>query len=137
MRNICFFNFFILALFFSFDLFALSPVEEGVYFKNIQHAQKLTSPFTIEMLVIGKKVAPAGDPTPGTGHHHLIINGPYFEEGQIIPADEKHIHYGQGETQAKVDLAPGKYTLTLQFADMNHISFGKDWARSIVVEVVD
>jgi hypothetical protein len=66
-------------------------------------------------------LAPAGVEKPFTGHHHLIINGelPPFDEE--IPADETHVHYGKGYSEARVVLPRGRHTLQLLFADHNHI----------------
>ena len=45
------------------------------------------------------------------------------------------IHYGKGQTDASVELPPGKYILSLQFADGVHSSFGKELASSIKIKV--
>ncbi len=42
------------------------------------------------------------------------------QAGAEIPFDETHLHYGKGQTEASVTLAPGKHTLTLQFANALH-----------------
>jgi hypothetical protein len=38
-----------------------------------------------------------------------------------IPADANHVHFGKGQTEAQVALAPGKHTLQLLLADHLHI----------------
>lgn len=133
--NIKFFKNIFLVSFISFAFFALSPVETGVFFENIKDGQKVSSPFLVKMKVIGKTVAQAGDPAPNTGHHHIIVDGTFMEQGEIIPADATHIHYGKGQTEAELSLPKGLHTLTLQFADMNHLSFGQDWSRTVKIEV--
>ena len=37
--------------------------------------------------------------------------------------------------QASLELAPGKHTLTLQFANAKHESYGKVFSKQIVVNV--
>ena len=122
-------------LFFSSTAYALTLAADGVYFGNLADGQKVTSPFKVEMKVVGKTVAQAGDPAPNTGHHHLIINGEHIDKGKIIPADATHIHFGKGQTETEVKLDKGSYTLTLQFADLNHLSFGKEWSQTIKIQV--
>ena len=80
-------------------------------------------------------IKPAGDPTPNTGHFHLIINAGPVPAGVLIPADAQHLHYGKGQTEATLSLAPGHHTLTLQFADGAHKSYGPQWAQTITLDV--
>jgi hypothetical protein len=37
-----------------------------------------------------------------------------------LPADETHIHYGGGQSEAMVELAPGTHTLQLVLGDWSH-----------------
>lgn len=83
----------------------------------------------------GMKVEPAGDIVANSGHHHLLINLDAVEQGQSIPFTEKHLHFGKGQTEAEVKLAPGKYLLTAQFANGAHQSYGKPLSHSIRVTV--
>ena len=95
--------------------------------------------FDVEFGVEGKKVEPAGgtkrDPT--VGHHHIIIDGGPIADMQIVPKDEKHLHYGDGSTKTTLILEPGEHKLTMQFADGAHQSYGPDWAATITVTVED
>ena len=109
--------------------------EPNVFFKNINEGDTLKSPFLVQMGVNGMNVEPAGYLNKGYGHHHIIINCTHIEDRNFIPLDEKHIHYGQGETEANLDLQPGNYCLTLQFADGYHQSYGKDYSNTINVVV--
>jgi hypothetical protein len=65
-------------------------------------------------------VASAGTIEEDTGHFHLMINVPCMAPGQVIPAGDNHIHYGDGSTTVELDLAPGEYTLCLQAGDGIH-----------------
>ncbi len=38
-----------------------------------------------------------------------------------MPADEHHLHFGKGQTEAVVTLAPGKHRLQLLLADHLHL----------------
>lgn len=91
--------------------------------------------FKVVMGVEGMKVSPAGQLVEGTGHHHLIIDGQPAAKGTVVPADATHLHFGKGQTETMLKLSPGKHTLTLQFADGAHQSYGPEMSSTIHVEV--
>jgi hypothetical protein len=66
-------------------------------------------------------VAPAGVSKLNTGHHHLLIDTALPPLDQPIPSDEKHLHFGLGQTETFVDLPPGTHTLQLLMGDGDHI----------------
>jgi hypothetical protein len=67
-------------------------------------------------------VAPAGVRNPNTGHHHLFIDvDEPLNRNEPIPQDKKHLHFGAGQTEARLDLPPGPHTLQLVLADADHI----------------
>jgi hypothetical protein len=66
-------------------------------------------------------VAPAGVVKPNTGHFHLLIDTELESKDEPIPNNENNLHYGAGQTQATITLAPGKHTLQLVLGDANHI----------------
>jgi hypothetical protein len=108
---------------------------EGVDFGNLKDGDTVSSPFKVTFEVSGKTVKPAGTDEEGTGHHHIIIDDTFVAAGTVVPADDTHIHFGKGQTETELDLAPGKHTLTLQFADYAHQSFGGKWSKTITVNV--
>ena len=113
-----------------------SEEEAAVFFVSPKDGDTLTSPFKVEMGVSGMQIQPAGEVNEGFGHHHLIIDGSYIEEGVIVPADPTHIHYGKGQTVTdNIELSPGKHTLTLQFADGVHTSYGESMSKTIEITV--
>ena len=85
--------------------------------------------------VKGMDVKPAGQTAQNTGHHHLIIDGAAIPEGQVVPADATHLHFGKGQTETELHLTPGKHTLTLQFANGAHISYGEAMSSTISITV--
>lgn len=91
--------------------------------------------FKVRFGVKGVEVAPAGDIVANSGHHHLLINLDSLPAGESIPFSEKHIHFGKGQTEAEVKLAPGTYKLTAQFANGAHQSYGKPLSQTINVTV--
>ncbi|HWY99319.1 MAG TPA: DUF4399 domain-containing protein [Bacteroidia bacterium] len=112
------------------------PSQTGVYFVNLKDGDKVKSPVIIKMGVWGMDLEPAGDYNKGKGHHHLIIDGNYVEKGEMVPKDETHLHFGKGQTVDTLALNPGEHTLTLQFADGLHRSYGKDWSATIKITVI-
>ena len=105
---------------------AATPAPEGAKVSIISPADGATvdKTFTVKFGVEGIKLAPAGDQTPNTGHHHLLIDVDQpIAAGQVIPADANHVHFGKAQTEAEVTLAPGKHTLQLELADKNHMTF--------------
>ena len=49
--------------------------------------------------------------------------------------DATHKHYGKGQSEGELVLEPGKHTITLQFANALHESYGKEFAKKITVNV--
>ena len=91
--------------------------------------------FTVRMGVEGMAVRPAGELIDGTGHHHLIVNGQPIAAGVAVPADDTHLHFGKGQTETMLTLPPGMHTLTMQFADGLHRSYGPALSRTITITV--
>jgi hypothetical protein len=112
------------------------PAGAKVYFRNLKNNQSVTSPVKIQMGADGIKVDSAGAIKPGSGHHHLIIDaGESIQDGTVVGKDSTHIHYGMAQKEASVPLKPGKHTLTLQFADGIHRSYGSKLAATVTVDV--
>jgi hypothetical protein len=67
-------------------------------------------------------VAPRGTDVAHTGHHHLLIDTDLpTNMDEAIPNDRNHLHFGAGETEARVELTPGQHTLQLLLGDKDHI----------------
>ncbi|PJC69515.1 MAG: rod shape-determining protein RodA, partial [Zetaproteobacteria bacterium CG_4_8_14_3_um_filter_59_5] len=58
----------------------------------------------------GMAVQPAGEIVDGTGHHHLIVDGDCIAEGAAVPKDDTHMHFGKGQIETTLKLAPGEHT---------------------------
>lgn len=116
----------------------LTPITGGrVFFSEPQDNAVVTSPVRVVMEAVGATVQAAGDLEQNTGHHHIIIDGGGEAMGAVVPADETHIHFGKGETEAMLELAPGQHTLTLQLADGMHRSYGPVMSSTISIVVRD
>jgi catechol 2,3-dioxygenase-like lactoylglutathione lyase family enzyme len=113
------------------------PEGSQVYFSNLVDGQQIKLPFTLQMGIEGMEVEPAGPINYGRGHHHIIIDGSFMAAGSSVPFDGQHIHFGKGQTEFQLDsLTVGKHTLTLQFANGAHLSYGEGLSNTITVEVV-
>ena len=106
-----------------------------VFFTEPKDGVEITGPVKVVMGVEGMQIKPAGEVVEGTGHHHILINQDFMPPGQVIPTDDTHKHFGKGQTEAELDLPPGDYKLTLQFADGLHRSMGKDLSATINIKV--
>jgi len=112
-------------------------VPEGakVYFNKLKDGDVINSPVALSFGVEGMEVEPAGELNQGMGHHHIIIDGEALPKGTVVPADSVNIHYGKGQTEVEVELTPGQHTLTMQFADGYHQSYGKQMSAQVVIIV--
>jgi len=109
--------------------------QQSVAFVEPVDGATVSSPFKVKFAVSGMDIKPAGDMTANTGHHHLLINAAPVKAGEVVPADETHIHFGKGQTETEVKLAPGTYKLSLQFANGLHQSYGPGMSKDITVTV--
>jgi len=112
-------------------------VPEGahVFFANLNDGDTVTSPVLVQFGIEGMEVKPAGEIVKGTGHHHIIIDGSADALGNVVPADDTHLHFGGGQTETNLELTPGMHTLTMQFANGIHQSYGEQMSATITVYV--
>ncbi|MDQ6962018.1 MAG: DUF4399 domain-containing protein [Mariprofundaceae bacterium] len=113
----------------------LTPEKLHVNFVMPKQGDIVAQSFDVEMGVTGMDVEPAGEVRPSSGHHHLIIDGQFIPSGQTVPKDETHQHFGKGQTKTTLTLTPGEHTLTLQFADGFHRSYGQNMSQTIKITV--
>jgi hypothetical protein len=98
-----------------------SPAGAKVYFVYPTNRSYVSPTPVIRFGLIGMGVAPAGFEKINTGHHHLRIDTEVPGLDQPIPSDFNHLHFGAGQTEAKITLPLGKHTLQLLLADENHV----------------
>jgi hypothetical protein len=106
------------------DRLAAPPGAE-VYFIAPHDGAKVHSPFTVSFGLKGMGIAPAGIKFDNAGHHHLLVDTDLSELklDSPMPATDKILHFGKGQTETSLTLAPGKHTLEIVFADYLHQSF--------------
>jgi hypothetical protein len=98
-----------------------SPKDAKVYFIYPTDGGYISQNPVIRFGLLNMGVAPAGFDKPNTGHHHLIVDAELPPMDQPIPNDFNHLHFGAGQTEAKITLPLGKRTLRLLFADFAHV----------------
>lgn len=98
-----------------------SPAGAEVYFIAPEDGATVSSPVTVKFGLKGMGIAPAGIQFEHTGHHHLIIDADLPPAGAPIPTDANHVHFGKGQTEATLELEPGKHTLQLLLGDFGHV----------------
>jgi hypothetical protein len=92
-----------------------------VDFSNLRDGYTVRSPFQVDFAVKGMGVIPAGKPHAKAGHHHILVDTPLpVVVTDQIPFNERHRHFGKGQTGTTIDLPPGPHTLRLLFADHEH-----------------
>jgi hypothetical protein len=98
-----------------------SPAGAEVYIVSPKDGAKVKGPVTVVFGLKGMGIAPAGIKFDNTGHHHLIVDADAPADLSLpLPADEHNIHFGKGQTETTLTLAPGKHTLLLLLADSLH-----------------
>ncbi|MBV20311.1 MAG: rod shape-determining protein RodA [Cytophagia bacterium] len=110
-------------------------VTKNVFFKWPKDGSTVASPVFIDMGVEGMMIEPAGIVKEGYGHHHILINQKFWPEGEVIPTSDSTLHFGKGQTDVSLELDPGRYIISLQFADGVHVSFGELMSESIEINV--
>jgi Domain of unknown function (DUF4399) len=98
-----------------------SPKDAKVYFIYPTDGAYISPNPVIRFGLLNMGVAPAGFDKPNTGHHHLLIDADLPPLDQPIPNDFNHLHFGAGQTEAKITLPVGPHKLRLLFADATHV----------------
>jgi hypothetical protein len=75
----------------------------------------------VRMGLSGMGVAPANVSKPDTGHHHLLVDTDLPPMDEPIPSNRNHLHFGGGQTEARLELPPGQHTLQMLLGDQDHV----------------
>ncbi len=114
---------FFLSNFFVPVAFSGTPSPEGaeVYIISPKDGDTVGRNFTVRFGLKGMGVAPAGVDKAKTGHHHLMIDGKKLPPMDKPMNKEVVKHFGGGQTEVTLSLAPGKHTLQLILGDKAHV----------------
>ena len=119
---------------------AMAPAAgANVYIISPKDGAKVHGPVTVLFGLKGMGIAPAGIKFDNTGHHHLLVDMDVPSDLTVpMPATDKLLHFGKGQTQASLPLQPGKHTLQLVFADLNHVAFNPPLiSKKVTITVVN
>jgi hypothetical protein len=106
-----------------------------VFFISPADGATVSSPVAVEMGVADFIVEPAANGVnAGCGHLHIMVDTPCVQERLTVPPDEQHLHFGQGQTSASLELPPGEHFLCLQAADGKHTALRATHEITITVE---
>ncbi|QHE85024.1 DUF4399 domain-containing protein [Hydrogenophaga sp. BPS33] len=99
-------------------------VAAEAYFTNLKDGDRIETPYLLKFgLSGGWGLAPiANKGSERSGHHHLLVNRDLplnFKEA--LPFNDQYIHFGKGQMETVLTLAPGTYTLRMLLADQNHL----------------
>jgi len=93
----------------------------SVFFITPADGTTVSNPIGVEFGIAGMDVVKAGDNQPHSGHHHLLLDTGLPDLGLPIPADEHHVHFGDGSSSTEITLPPGEHTLQMLLGDHLHI----------------
>jgi Domain of unknown function (DUF4399) len=102
---------------------AVPSIKTEAYFTNLPADGKIETPFVLKFgLSGGWGLAPIAKPLGGkSGHHHLLINTPLpLDIAKPLAFSESYVHFGKGQLETVLNLAPGTHTLRLLLADHQH-----------------
>jgi len=97
-----------------------------IFFVEPADGATVSSPVHVKMNAENFTVEPAGEVRAGAGHLHIIVGGDCVAAGQAVPRDDTHLHYGNGQLEADLEIAPGDYRLCLQAANGAHVALAGD-----------
>jgi len=101
-----------------------APADAFLYIIYPRDGQQIRGGFPVRFGLRNMGVTHAGDKTPNTGHHHLLIDvDEAIEPNEPIATDRNHLHFGAGQTETRLELPPGKHTLQLVLGDAEHKPF--------------
>lgn len=107
-----------------------------VTFVDLKNGATVSSPVMVKMAAENFTVEPAGEVKAGAGHLHITVDGECTTAGQVITKDNAHLHYGNGQVEATLELAAGPHTLCLQAGDGAHIALpGAGMTQKISINV--
>ena len=109
---------------------------QSVRFVTPSDGATVAQTFSVVMAASGLEVMPAGSVQENAGHFHILIDTPFIEAGETIPADDQHKHFGKGQLTTDLTLTPGQHVLRLQFADGLHQALEGDQYRDEITITV-
>ena len=124
----------------SHALLAATPAPAGaeVYFISPLNGAHVKGKMTVRFGLRGMGVAPAGVAAPDSGHHHLLVNAdPMPDLTKPLPVSDMVRHFGKGQTETELELAPGVYKLQLLLGDSLHVPHSPPVMSGTITVTID
>ncbi len=108
------------------DLVSKSPADAKLYFIEPIDGVTVSETFKVKFGLSGMGVAPAGTNIENTGHHHILIDVDKLPDlTRPLPATDQIRHFGGGQTETELTLAPGEHTLQILLGNYAHVPHDK------------
>lgn len=108
------------------ELVSKAPEGAEVYIIEPKNGAVVSKTFVVKFGLKGMGVSPAGLDKANTGHHHILIDLDKMPDmSTSLPATEQLKHFGGGQTETELTLAPGTHTLQLLLGNYLHIPHSK------------
>ena len=108
------------------DLVSKSPPDATLYIIEPIDGATVSKTFKVIFGLSGMGVAPAGTNIENTGHHHILIDMDKLPDlTKPLPATDQIRHFGGGQTETELTLAPGEHTLQILLGNYAHVPHDK------------
>jgi len=108
------------------DLVSKSPPDATLYIIEPIDGATVSNTFKVIFGLSGMGVAPAGTNIENTGHHHILIDMDNLPNlAKPLPATDQIRHFGGGQTETELTLAPGEHTLQILLGNYAHVPHDK------------
>lgn len=110
-----------------------------VTFTSPADGDRIAGSVDLQMVAEGVIIEEAGEVREGAGHLHVTTTGECVPEGQAIPKDADHVHFGKGQLEDRLYLMAGTHELCLQVGDGAHVAqpITETLTVTVGVETVD
>lgn len=113
------------------------PKDAYLYIIWPNNGERIKGAFWCRFGLRNMNVTQAGTTAPDAGHHHLLIDVKEpLDPNLPIPQDKNHLHFGKGQTEARIELPPGRHTLQLVLGDAQHFPFNPPLVSKVVTITV-
>ena len=76
--------------------------------------------FGVENFEISPVPEEVESPRAGLGHYHLGVDAECLSAGEVIPAADPWVHFGDGSDGMELQLEGGEYRFSVQIGDDEH-----------------
>jgi len=112
------------------------PPKPEIFVRSPANGATVGTTFPVVFGLRNYGVAPAGVTFARAGHFHVLIDTDAGAAGTVIPNDSTHRHFGLGQIETTLTLAPGTHTLRLVLGDAEHKVIGPDLVSAPVTVTV-